>query len=191
MQLREESNKAPLATSSPFPTEASFETITPLGPHPLPNTSRPSVLSQLRVHLRCSCHPTRARLRPRAHSPRPRAPLQPSLLLQPPAGPPQPPHPRLAAVSCCQEPFGSDERCPTEQPSLLEQSHLPGLGMRRALIPLDDPGLSPYMPWRGVRAKEGLRQKWGWREQRGGGRCGPQPCVLLGGTVWMGQILND
>lgn len=63
--------------------------------------------------------------------------------------PPQPPHPRLLTVRCCQEPFGSDERCPTEQPGLLEESRLPGLGMRRALITLDDPGLSRYMPWRG------------------------------------------
>lgn len=60
--------------------------------------------------------------------------------------PPQPPHPRLAAVGCCQEPFGGDEGGPTEQPCLLEQSHLPGLGVRTALVALDDPSLSPDMP---------------------------------------------
>lgn len=52
----------------------------------------------------------------------------------------------LAAVGCCQEPFGGDEGCPTEKPCLLKEGHLPWLGVRPALITLDDPRLSPYVP---------------------------------------------
>ena len=77
-----------------------------------------------------------------------RGPLHPSLHLQPsplPA-PPRPPHPRHAAVGCCQKPSGGDERGPAEQPRLLEQSRLPGLRMRGALVAFDDSGLSPNVP---------------------------------------------
>jgi hypothetical protein len=52
-------------------------------------------------------------------TPIPQAPLHLSISRPLPA-PPQPPHLRLAAVGCCQEPFGGDECCPTEQPCLLE-----------------------------------------------------------------------
>lgn len=90
--------------------------------------------------------------------------------------PPRPPHPRLEAVSRCQEPFGGDEGCPTEQTCLLEQNHLPGLGMRRTLVPLDDPGLSPYMPWRGWGQKRGLRHERTPRREGVGG--------CLGSPAW-------
>lgn len=106
--------------------------------------------------------------------------------------PPQPPHPRLEAVCRCQEPLGGDEGCPTVQTCLLEQNHLPGLGMRRTLVPLDDPGLSPYMPWRGWGQKRGLRHERTPRREGGGWCLGPPtPGVPLGCTVWTGRALND
>lgn len=109
------------------------------------------------------------------HAPTP----QPALLAMhlstsasPLPAPPQPPHPRLAAVGCCQEPSGGDEGRPTQQPCLLEQSHLPGLGVRRAWVTLDDPGLSRYMSWRmGQKRGSGMgRGRWGIPRNVGGRR---------------------
>lgn len=94
--------------------------------------------------------------------------------------PPRPPHPRLEAVSRCQEPFGGDKGCPAEQTCLLEQNHLPGLGMRGTLVPLDDPRLSPYMPWRGWGKKggSGMRGLPGDRKEGGEGCLRPPPCLV-------------